>query len=564
MLAGQSGVTARTAARASVVALRTKFDQFLPHLDERRRRIYLASEAAALGHGGITLVAAASGASAATIARGIAELSGHPLPAGRIRAPGAGRKPVTVTDPGLLPALEALIEPHTRGDPVSPLRWTTLSLRSLASALTTQGHPVSAATVGRLLHTLGYSLQGTAKTTEGASHPDRDTQFTHINATAAAFLEDNQPVISVDTKAKEWLGNRDRPGRTWRPGKNPIRVDCHTFTTSDQPVVIPYGIYDIARNTGWVNVGTDHDTGEFAVESIRRWWQQRGRKDHPDAGRLLITADCGGSNDPRRWTWKKHLAAFALESGLEITVCHFPPGTSKWNKIEHRMFCHITANWRGRPLTSYQVVIETIAATTTRTGLRIGAELDTGQYDLGTTVPPAEFHALPITPHAFHGDWNYTLAPVAPRQPEPAPSRQQIDPALTAMLTDPALTGMSRAAFDHLVAISEPYWDALAEAAFQRRFHRPRSYLHPQTSSLDHYHRLLTALLRRRRAVTSTLLAQLLNVGRTNLSNQFQDGHRLLDLHRVAVTPLPGIPARTLAQLQARLPSRDDTCTDQL
>lgn len=346
------------------MALRAKFDQFLPHLDERRRRIYLASEAAALGHGGITLVAAASGASAATIARGITELSGHPLPAGRIRASGAGRKRVTVTDPGLLPALEALIEPHTRGDPVSPLRWTTLSLRSLASALTTQGHPVCAATVGRLLHTLGYSLQGTAKTTEGASHPDRDAQFTHINATAAAFLEDNQPVISVDTKAKEWLGNRDRPGRTWRPGKNPIRVDCHTFTTSDQPVVIPYGIYDIARNTGWVNVGTDHDTGEFAVESIRRWWQQRGREDHPDAGRLLITADCGGSNDPRRWTWKKHLAAFALESGLEITVCHFPPGTSKWNKIEHRMFCHITANWRGRPLTSYQVVIETIAATT--------------------------------------------------------------------------------------------------------------------------------------------------------------------------------------------------------
>jgi hypothetical protein len=297
------------------VALRAKFDQFLPHLDERRRRLYLASEAIALGHGGITMVATASGFSAATIARGIAELSGRPLPAGRIRAPGAGRKPVTVTDPGLLPALEALIEPHTRGDPVSPLRWTTLSLQSLASALTTRGHPVSAATVGRLLHALGYSLQGTAKTTEGTSHPDRDAQFSHINATAAAFLEDNQPVISVDTKAKEWLGNRDRPGRTWRPGKTPIRVDCHTFITGDQPVVIPYGIYDIARNTGWVNVGTDHDTAEFAVASIRRWWQQRGHDDHPDAARLLITADCGGSNDPRRWTWKKHLAALRFSRG---------------------------------------------------------------------------------------------------------------------------------------------------------------------------------------------------------------------------------------------------------
>ncbi|GAA1277580.1 hypothetical protein GCM10009646_75600 [Streptomyces aureus] len=227
------------------------------------------------------------------------------------------------------------------------------------------------------------------------------------------------------------------------------------------------------------------------------------------------------------------------------------------------MFCHITANWRGRPLISYETVIETIAATTTRAGLRIRAVLDTGRYDLGTEVPPAEFHALPITPHAFHGGWNYTLAPVAPRLPEQAPSRQRIDPALTAMLSDPALTGMSRSAFDHLVAVSEPYWDALAEAAFQRRFHRPRSYLHPQISSLDHYHRLLTALLRRRRAVTSTLLAQLLNVTRTNLSNQFQDGHRLLDLHRIAVTPLPGTPARTLAQLQTHLPSRDDTCTDQ-
>ncbi|WP_225802714.1 ISAzo13 family transposase, partial [Streptomyces sp. NK15101] len=279
-------MTAGTSARASVVALRAKFDQFLPHLDERRRRIYLASDPAALGHGGIALVAVASGISSATITRGISDLSGSPLPAGRIRAPGAGRKPVTVTDPGLLPALEALIEPTTRGDPVSPLRWTTLSLRSLAATLTTQGHPVSAATVGRLLHTLGYSLQGTAKTTEGASHPDRDAQFTHINATAAAFLDGGQPLISVDTKAKEWLGHRDRPGRTWRPSKNPIRVDCHTFITSDQPVVIPYGIYDIARNTGWVNVGTDHDTGEFAVESIRRWWRQRGRDDYPDASRL--------------------------------------------------------------------------------------------------------------------------------------------------------------------------------------------------------------------------------------------------------------------------------------
>ncbi len=279
---------------------------------------------------------------------------------------------------------------------------------------------------------------------------------------------------------------------------------------------------------------------------------------HPNATRLLITADAGGSNDPRRWTWKKHLAAFALESGLKVTVCHFPPGTSKWNKIEHRMFCHITANWRGRPLTSYEVVIGTIAATTTRTGLTIGAELDTGSYPLGSTVSAAEFQALPITPDAFHGDWNYTLAPVPPHPPEAPATARRTDPGLTAMLTDPALTGMPRSDFERLVAVSEPYWDALAEAAFQRRFHRPRSYLHPQTSSIDHYHRLLAALLRRRRAITSTLLAQLLGVTRTNLSNQFQDGHRLLDLHRVIVTPLPGSPARTLEQLQVHLPDEND------
>jgi hypothetical protein len=533
-------------------ALRAKFDQILPHFDERRRRLYLASEVTAIGRGGIARVAAASGTSTATIARGIAELAGCTAPTLRIRAPGAGRKRLTDTDSGLLPALEVLIEPHTRGDPVSPLRWTTLSLRALASTLTAQGHTVSASTVGHLLHAMGYSLQGTAKTTEGVRHPDRDAQFAHLNATATAFLNDIQPVISVDTKAKEWLGNRDRPGRTWRPGKNAIKVDCHTFTTNDQPMAIPYGIYDVANNTGWVNVGTDHDTAEFAVESIRRWWRNRGRADHPNATRLLITADAGGSNDPRRWTWKNNLAAFARESGLEITVCHLPPGTSKWNKIEHRMFCHITANWRGRPLTSYQVVIETIAATTTKTGLTIGAELDTGSYDLGVSVTPAEFHALAITTNAFHGDWNYSLAPVPPRTPEVLAVGRRIDPDLIMMLTNPALTGMPRTDFEHLVAISEPYWNAMAEAAFQRRFHRPRSYLHPQTSSLDHSHRLLAAILRRRKAVTSTFLAQLLGVTRTNLSNQFQDGNRLLDLHRVVVAPLPGSAARTLEQLHAR------------
>lgn len=558
-------MTVPSQVRVPAAELQCKFEQVLPHLDERRRRLYLASEAVSLGHGGIALVAAASRTSTATIARGTTELEAHAAPTCRIRAPGGGRKPLTATDTGLLPALEMLIEPHTRGDPVSPLRWTTLSLRSLARALSAQGHLVGATTVGRLLHAMGYSLQGTAKTTEGARHPDRDAQFAHINATATAFLDDGQPVISVDTKAKEWIGNRDRPGRIWRPGKDPIKVDCHSHLfDDDQPAAIPYGVYDLATNTGWVNVGTNHDTAEFATESIRRWWRRHGRVDHPDADRLLITADAGGSNNPRYWTWKKQLHTFARESGLEITVCHFPPGTSKWNKIEHRMFCHITANWRGRPLTSYQVVLETIATTTTAAGLRIGAELDTGDYSLGATVTTAEFHALPITPDAFHGNWNYTLAPDPPSPSEEPATRRPIDLAVTRMLTNPTLTGMARSEFAHLVAVSEPYWDALAEAAFQRRFHRPRGYLHPQTSSLDHFHRLLAALLRRRKAATSTLMAQMLSVTRTNLSNQFQDGHRILDLHRIPVTPIPGSPARTLQQLQTRLTSAENIRADQL
>ncbi|GGZ21007.1 hypothetical protein GCM10010365_46710 [Streptomyces poonensis] len=558
-------MTVPSQVRVPAAVLQYKFEQILPHLDERRRRLYLASEAISLGHGGIALVADVSRTSTATISRGITELEAHAAPTHRIRAPGGGRKPLTATDTGLLPALEMLIEPHTRGDPVSPLRWTTLSLRSLAKALSEQGHPVGATTVRRLLHAMGYSLQGTAKTTEGARHQDRDAQFAHINATATTFLNGGQPVISVDTKAKEWIGNRDRPGRVWRPCKDPIKVDCHSHLfDDDQSAAIPYGIYDLATNTGWVNVGTDHDTAEFATESIRRWWHRHGRADHPDADRLLITADAGGSNNPRYWTWRKQLHTFAWESGLKITVCHFPPGTSKWNKIEHRMFCHITANWRGRPLTSYQVVLETIAATTTAAGLRIGAELDTGDYPLGTTVTAAVFHALPITPDAFHGDGNYTLAPDPPGLSTEPATRRPIDPAVTSLLSDPTLTGLARSEFAHLVAVSEPYWDALAEAAFQRRFHRPRSYLHPQTSSLDHFHRLLAALLHRRRAATSTLMAQMLSVTRTNLSNQFQDGHRILDLHGIAVTPIPGSPARTLQQLRARLASAEDTPTDQL
>ena len=329
---------------------------------------------------------------------------------GRVRAPGAGRKRSRERDPGLLPALLALIEPEERGDPMSPLRWTTKSTRTLAAELTRQGHPVSADTVADLLHDQGFSLQANAKMLEGKQSPDRDTQFRYLNEQVQTHTAAGQPVVSVDTKKKELLGQFANGGREWRPAGNPVRVADHDFAaraTGDK--VAPYGIYDLTANTGWVNVGTDHDTAVFAVESLRRWWRGAGAVTYPDATKLLITADAGGSNSPRSRVFKAELAALAADTGLDITVCHFPPGTSKWNKIEHRLFSHITHNWRGRPLTSHEVVVNTIAATTTRTGLRVHAELDTGLYPLGVTIDDEQLAALPLTTHDWHGDWNYTL-----------------------------------------------------------------------------------------------------------------------------------------------------------
>jgi transposase len=387
-------------------------------LDERGRRAVLGAEALALGWGGITAVARATGQARQTIARGIGELRGERPVAepGRVRLPGGGRKTALTGDPSLLADLERLVEPVTRGDPQSPLRWTCKSLRRLADELRQQGHRVSHQTVARLLHGLEYRLQGNRKTREGASHPDRDAQFAHINAAAEGYVAAGDPVISVDTKKKELVGDFKNGGREWRPKGEPEEVRMHDFALPEWGKVSPYGVYDLAQNTGWVNVGIDHDTAAFAVESIRRWWQGAGQAHYPEARRLLITADGGGSNGARLRLWKWELQRLADETGLAITVCHYPPGTSKWNKIEHRLFAFISQNWRGQPLVNYAVILRLIAATTTTTGLTVESYLDTNTYPAGVKVSDAQMDSLAIQRDAFHGEWNYTLSP----RPTPA------------------------------------------------------------------------------------------------------------------------------------------------
>ena len=383
-----------------------------PHLDERAWRLLLGAEAKVLGRGGIKLIAAAAGVHPDTVAQGVRELDGEePIP-GRVRRPGAGRPPKAVTNPDLVAALDALVDPLTRGDPESPLRWTTKSTTKLAAELTTQGHQVSARTVAKLLKQAGYSLQANSKTLEGNQHPDRDAQFNYLNTEVQRFQGNGDPVISVDTKKKELIGNFKAAGREWEPAGAPRAVKVHDFADKTLGKVAPYGVYDIAANTGWVNVGTDADTGAFAVESIRRWWTTIGATSYPGSDQLLITADSGGSNGSRLRLWKTELAAFATETGLDITVCHQPPGTSKWNKIEHRLFSAISRNWRARPLQSHEIVIETLKATTTSTGLTVNAVLDTTTYERGIKITDKQITALEATQlhrHEFHGDWNYTL-----------------------------------------------------------------------------------------------------------------------------------------------------------
>ena len=399
-------------------SLAAKFAALFPHLDERQRRLVMGAEARVLGHGGIKVVAAAADVSAVTVSRGVAELEGGGEPLGRARHPGGGRKRVAGTDPGLKDALLALVDPESRGDPESPLRWTTKSTRHLAAALTAAGHPVSAPTVAALLKEESFSLQGNVKTLEGARHADRDAQFRYINAQARDHIDAGDPVISVDAKKKENVGPFKKGGAEWQPKGAPEPVNVHDFIDKELGKVTPYGVYDVAGNAGWVSVGTDHDTAAFAVTTIRTWWDKAGQAAYPDARRLLITADGGGSNGYRTRLWKTGLAAFAAETGLQITVCHLPPGTSKWNKIEHRLFSHISMNWRGRPLTSHEVIVNTIAATTTRTGLTVSAELDTADYPKGIKISDREIQNLEkqnvLRRHDFHGEWNYCLNPPLP------------------------------------------------------------------------------------------------------------------------------------------------------
>ncbi|MGH3503154.1 MAG: ISAzo13 family transposase, partial [Nocardioidaceae bacterium] len=388
-----------------------RFADLRPCLGERQRRLVLAAEARAIGRGGIKAVAAAAGAHPDTVARGVRELeAGGELP-GRTRAPGGGRKRLTETDPGLVPALMELVERSSRGDPGSPLRWTTRSTYHLADALTKAGHACSSWAAGRLLREAGYSLQSNAKVAEGRQHADRDAQFRYINERVTAYLAAGQPVVSVDTKKKELVGEFRNGGREYRPKGSPAPVNVHDFMDKQLGKAIPYGIYDIGANTGWVSVGRDHDTSAFAVQTLRRWWNTLGSARYPDARRLLVCADGGGSNGYRARAWKIELARLAAETGLEVTVCHLPPGTSKWNTIEHRLFSQITMNWRGRPLISHQVIVELISTTTTTTGLTVHAELDTGTYPTGLRYTKKQVDALPLDRHPFHGEWNYTLKP---------------------------------------------------------------------------------------------------------------------------------------------------------
>jgi hypothetical protein len=393
--------------------LARKFELLARVLDERTRRLVAAAEAQAIGFGGVTAVAQASGLSRGTVIRGMTELKTAPKPSRgqRIRQKGAGRKRTVDRDATLKRDLEALVEPVTRGDPESPLRWTCKSVRQLASELHRAGHRTSHRMVAELLHAMDYSLQANRKTLEGASHPDREAQFHHISSKIREFQTARQPVISVDTKKKEWVGDFNNSGRELRPKGDPEKVRGHDFLIPELGRVAPYGVYDVTQNAGWVSVGMDHDTAAFAAQSIRRWWESMGAEAYPKAGKLLITADSGGSNGGRVRLWKLELQKLADETGLEITICHLPPATSKWNKIEHRLFSFISQNWRGKPLVSHQVIVNLIAATTTKTGLRVRAELDPGKYSKGVKDSDKEIATIRLERDKFHGEWNYTILP---------------------------------------------------------------------------------------------------------------------------------------------------------
>ncbi|MGW5276087.1 ISAzo13 family transposase [Streptomyces sp. NPDC004044] len=524
----------------AAASLAAKFEAVLPHLDERQRRLVLGAEARVLGHGGIRLVARAARVREGTVSRGVRELEAGEAPLGRVRRPGGGRRRVAELDPELRPALLSLVETDVRGDPMSPLRWTTKSTRHLAAELTRTGHRISADTVADLLREEGFSLQANAKTLEGKQHSDRDAQFRYLNEQVREHRDKDQPVVSVDTKKKELVGAFKNSGREWHPTGEPVPVGVHDFIDPELGKAVPYGIYDLAADAGWVNVGTDHDTAAFAVASIRRWWHGQGKDTYPRAARLLITADAGGSNGYRTRAWKLELAALAAETGLTITVCHLPPGTSKWNKIEHRLFSHITMNWRGRPLTSHEVIVQTIAATTTHTGLRVHAELDTNTYPTGAKVTDAAMAALPISRHTFHGDWNYVLHPaLAPASP--ADASQKTNGAWDQqLLSDPALTGMSKPELDALATVLEAIHDTKRGV----RTGRP-----PRLSFTE---QVLATVLHLRLSLPAEPLAVLFDSSRAAMHRTLHKIRQLLDQHGTAIPPAQTPPAE-LSALHARV-----------
>jgi transposase len=399
---------------SSEKGFRDRLLTLMPHLNERQLRLAAALEARSLGYGGVSAVAQATGMARGTIHRALEEIQRPQAmsAAEQVRARGGGRKRIVTQNPRILKRLKELVETSTRGDPMSPLLWTCRSTQQLAETLTQEGQPISADTVGRLLAEMGYSLQANMKTLEeGANHPDRDRQFQYLNERVRRFLKQGEPAVSVDTKKKELIGQYYNEGRRWRLRGSPEKVRIHDFIDPDEPKAIPYGVYDVARNQGWVNVGCDHDTASFAVGSIRRWWSAMGSRAYPRARRLLICADSGGSNGYRLRLWKVELQALADETALGVTLCHLPPGTSKWNKIEHRLFSHISMNWRGRPLVSHEVVVKLIGATMTKTGLKVKARLDKRKFPLKIKVTDEQMRSLNIEPHEFHGEWNYTIRP---------------------------------------------------------------------------------------------------------------------------------------------------------
>jgi len=512
--------------------LRTKFEAVAPHLNERQRRLLYAAEARQLGHGGIAAVAAAAGVSKGCIRRGLAELGEATEADGRVRRPGAGRPTAAEKDPGLRATLLALVQDHTQGDPIGPLTWTTKSLRHLAQELAARGHAVGRDAVAALLKQAGFSLRGNARVLAGSSHPDRDAQFRHLNEEARLFLDAGDPVISVDSKKKEQIGLFAQAGREWAPPGAPVKVLDHDFPSQAVGAAIPYGIYDVGRNAGFVVVGTDHDTAAFAVAALRRWWNEEGRAAYPDAKRLLITADGGGSNSSRAKAWKANLAVLATETNLKISVCHTPPGTSKWNKVEHRLFSFISMNWRARPLTSFEVALNLIASTTTAAGLRVTARLDENVYPTGIEIDAQHAAALTINPDAFHGEWNYTIppqpgVPAVPAQPPGRRARPGVARTFDAALaTHPALTGISRDALDRLVAEIRATADALPPP--QRPRHRKLAI-----------ENIIWATVLDQRGLPCSLIAHLLHVGENQMRTLLIQARPLLQQHGHRTEPLP-------------------------